>query len=84
MLALLLARQRVPVVLLEAHGDFHREFRGDSLHPAIMEVLDEIGLADRVLEELPHRKVRKVTFPSRPPTSIQFSRLLYTRFRSSP
>ncbi len=80
MLALLLARQRVPVVLLEAHGDFHREFRGDSLHPAIMEVLDEIGLADRVLAELPHRKVRQVTFPTRPPTAIQFSRLLHTRF----
>ncbi len=31
MLALLLARQRVPVVLLEAHGDFDHDFRGDSL-----------------------------------------------------
>jgi hypothetical protein len=56
MLALLLARQRVPVVLLEAHGDFDRDFRGDSLHPAIMQVLDELGLADQLLE-LPHRKL---------------------------
>src|SRR6266542_713770 len=49
MLALLLARQRVPVVLLEAHGDFDRDFRGDSLHPAIMQFLDELGLDDQLL-----------------------------------
>ncbi len=55
MLALLLARQGVPVVLLEKHLDFERQFRGDSLHPSVMEVLDEIGLADRLLQ-LPHTK----------------------------
>ena len=30
MLALLLARQGVPVTVLEAHKDFDREFRGDT------------------------------------------------------
>ncbi len=55
MLALLLARQGVPVVLLEKHLDFERQFRGDSLHPSVMEVLDEISLADRLLQ-LPHTK----------------------------
>jgi 2-polyprenyl-6-methoxyphenol hydroxylase-like FAD-dependent oxidoreductase len=74
MLALLLARQRVPVVLLEAHGDFDRDFRGDSLHPAIMQVLDELGLADQLLE-LPHRKLRQATLPANPPITVDLSRL---------
>jgi len=74
MLALLLARQRVPVLLLEAHGDFDRDFRGDSLHPAIMQVLDELGLADQLLE-LPHRKLRRATLPASPPVTIDLSRL---------
>ncbi len=56
MLALLLARQGVPVVLLEAHLDFDRDFRGDTLHPSVMEILDEIGLAERLLQ-LRHTKV---------------------------
>src|SRR6058998_753907 len=55
-LALLLARRGVPVTLLEAHPDFDREFRGDSLHPAILKILDEIGLAER-LQRLPHVKL---------------------------
>ena len=74
MLALLLARQRVPVVLLEAHGDFDRDFRGDSLHPAIMQVLDELGLAGQLLG-LPHRKLRQATLPASPPVTIDLSRL---------
>ena len=49
-LALLLARQGVGVTLLEAHGDFNRDFRGDGLQPAVLEVLGQMGLADRVLE----------------------------------
>src|ERR1051326_2780096 len=60
MLALLLARQGVSVVLLEAHLDFERDFRGDTLHPAVMENLDELGLADRLLE-LRHIKVHTIT-----------------------
>ncbi len=56
MLALLLARRGVPVTLLEMHKDFDREFRGDTIHPSTMEILDQIGLADR-LHEIPHTKV---------------------------
>jgi len=56
MLALLLARKGVPVTLLEAHRDFDRDFRGDTVHPSTLEILDEIGLADRLLE-LRHTKV---------------------------
>jgi 2-polyprenyl-6-methoxyphenol hydroxylase-like FAD-dependent oxidoreductase len=54
-LALLLARRRVPVALLEAHPDFDRDFRGDTLHPAILEILNQLGLAER-LHKLPHVK----------------------------
>jgi len=56
MLALLLARGGVPVILLEMHKDFDRDFRGDTVHPSILEVLDQIGLADKLLE-IPHSKV---------------------------
>jgi 2-polyprenyl-6-methoxyphenol hydroxylase-like FAD-dependent oxidoreductase len=48
-LALLLARQGVSVMLLEAHADFNRDFRGDALQPAVLQVLAQMGLADRVL-----------------------------------
>ena len=55
-LALLLARRGVPVTLLEMHRDFDREFRGDTIHPSVVEILDQIGLADK-LHEIPHTKV---------------------------
>lgn len=50
MLALLLARQGIEVTLLEEHLDFARDFRGDTVHPSTMEVLAQVGLADRVLQ----------------------------------
>lgn len=56
MLALLLARQGVQVTLLEMHQDFDREFRGDTIHPSTLEILDQLGLADK-LHEIPHTKV---------------------------
>jgi len=52
----LLARAGVPVVVLEKHGDFLRDFRGDTIHPSTLEILDEVGLADRFLA-LPLRQV---------------------------
>ncbi len=52
-LALLLARQGVDVRLLEAHGDFQRDFRGDIIHPSTLELMDQLGLVDRLLE-IPH------------------------------
>ncbi len=60
-LALLLARQRIPVTLLETHGDFDREFRGDTLHASVMENLDQIGLADEVLE-ICHARLEEARF----------------------
>jgi 2-polyprenyl-6-methoxyphenol hydroxylase-like FAD-dependent oxidoreductase len=62
-LALLLARKGIAVTLLEMHKDFDRDFRGDTLHPSIMEIMDEIGLADRLLQ-LPHAKMRTMTAPT--------------------
>lgn len=59
-LSLLLARAGVPVTLLERHSDFDRDFRGDTLHPSVMEILDQLGLADRLLE-LPHAKIRSAS-----------------------
>jgi len=56
MLALLLARKGVRVTLLEMHRDFDREFRGDTIHPSVMEILDQIGLVEK-LHEIPHTKV---------------------------
>lgn len=56
MLGYLLARAGVPVVVLEKHADFLRDFRGDTVHPSTLEVLDEIGLL-RKFERLPQRKV---------------------------
>jgi 2-polyprenyl-6-methoxyphenol hydroxylase-like FAD-dependent oxidoreductase len=49
MLALLLARRGIRVALLEMHKDFDREFRGDTVHPSTLEILDQLGLTDRVL-----------------------------------
>jgi 2-polyprenyl-6-methoxyphenol hydroxylase-like FAD-dependent oxidoreductase len=62
-LALLLARKGVDVTLLEEHTDFDREFRGDTLHAASMNIMDEIGLARRLLR-IPHTKVRFMTVGS--------------------
>ncbi|MBA2748541.1 MAG: FAD-dependent oxidoreductase [Tatlockia sp.] len=59
-LALLLARQGIPVMLLETHKDFDRDFRGDTLHPSVMEIMAEIGLGDRLLQ-LPHAKMHNIT-----------------------
>ena len=59
-LALLLARQGIPVVLLEEHQDFDREFRGDTIHPSVMEIMDELGLAERLLR-LRHTRVSSFT-----------------------
>jgi 2-polyprenyl-6-methoxyphenol hydroxylase-like FAD-dependent oxidoreductase len=56
-LSLLLARTGVDVTLLESHPDFDREFRGDTVHPSTLELLDQLGLSER-LHALPHGKIR--------------------------
>src|SRR3954463_7936437 len=59
MLGLLLARAGIDVVVLEKHNDFLRDFRGDTIHPSTLELLDQLGLADEFLA-LPHSKVSRV------------------------
>ena len=53
---LLLARAGVSVQVLEKHGDFLRDFRGDTVHPSTMEVLDQLGMLERFLQR-PHQRV---------------------------
>ena len=65
MLALLLARQGVHVLLLEQHHDFDRDFRGDTIHPSVLEIMrDELGLLQRLLQ-LPHGEMRQMTAQSK-------------------
>jgi 2-polyprenyl-6-methoxyphenol hydroxylase-like FAD-dependent oxidoreductase len=59
MLGYLLARQGVPVTVLEKHADFFRDFRGDTVHPSTLEVLYELGLLEDFLK-LPHQELTSV------------------------
>jgi 2-polyprenyl-6-methoxyphenol hydroxylase-like FAD-dependent oxidoreductase len=59
MLGFLLARAGIDVVVLEKHGDFLRDFRGDTIHPSTLELMHELGLLDEFLK-LPHHKVERV------------------------
>jgi 2-polyprenyl-6-methoxyphenol hydroxylase-like FAD-dependent oxidoreductase len=58
MLGFLLARTGVRSVVLEKHGDFLRDFRGDTVHPSTLNVMDELGLLDEFLK-LPHQEVSR-------------------------
>ena len=81
MLALLLARRGVRVTLLEMHHDFDREFRGDTVHPSTLEILDQIGLAESV-HELRSNKISAPTLLTTrgPFTPFDFNRLK-TKYR---
>ncbi len=56
MAGFLLARAGVDVLVLEKHADFFRDFRGDTVHPSTMEILDQLGLLERFLKR-PHNRV---------------------------
>jgi len=57
--ALLLARAGIQVVVLEKHNDFLRDFRGDTVHPTTMRIIDELGFIDEFLR-LPHTKINRI------------------------
>ncbi len=59
MLGLMLARAGVDVTVIEKHGDFLRDFRGDTIHPSTLQVMHELGLADELLK-LPHTEARSL------------------------
>jgi 2-polyprenyl-6-methoxyphenol hydroxylase-like FAD-dependent oxidoreductase len=59
MLGYLLARFGIEVVVLEKHRDFFRDFRGDTIHPSTLQVMDELGLLTDFLK-LPHTEIREL------------------------
>jgi 2-polyprenyl-6-methoxyphenol hydroxylase-like FAD-dependent oxidoreductase len=59
-LGFLLARAGIAVVVLEKHGDFLRDFRGDTIHPSTLQVLHELGLLDDFLKR-PHQEATRVS-----------------------
>ncbi|HEY6047725.1 MAG TPA: FAD-dependent oxidoreductase [Sphingomicrobium sp.] len=58
MAGLLFARAGCRVQVLEKHADFFRDFRGDTVHPSTMEILDQLGMLQRFLKR-PHEKVER-------------------------
>jgi 2-polyprenyl-6-methoxyphenol hydroxylase-like FAD-dependent oxidoreductase len=75
MLGYLLARAGIQVLVLEKHGDFLRDFRGDTIHPSTLELMNELGLLEAFLK-LPHQQL--TSFPgclgrhgSKSPTSAK-------------
>ncbi|MDS1140252.1 FAD-dependent oxidoreductase [Pusillimonas sp. SM2304] len=59
MLGLLLARAGVATAVLEKHGDFLRDFRGDTVHPSTLEILAELGLKEQ-FDALPQHRVEQL------------------------
>ena len=53
---LLFARAGISTLVLEKHSDFLRDFRGDTVHPSTMEVLQQLGMLERFLER-PHTRL---------------------------
>jgi 2-polyprenyl-6-methoxyphenol hydroxylase-like FAD-dependent oxidoreductase len=60
MLGYLLARAGVDVTVLEKHADFLRDFRGDTIHPSTLQVMQELGLLEALLKR-PHNEATKLT-----------------------
>jgi 2-polyprenyl-6-methoxyphenol hydroxylase-like FAD-dependent oxidoreductase len=59
MLGYLLGRAGIDVAVLEKHADFFRDFRGDTVHPSTLQVMDELGLSEGFLK-LPHQRLQKM------------------------
>jgi 2-polyprenyl-6-methoxyphenol hydroxylase-like FAD-dependent oxidoreductase len=76
MLGWLLARAGVRVTVLEKHADFLRDFRGDTIHPATLRIMDRLGELDRFLT-LPHTRFRQMSvfFGDRAVPVVDFSTL---------
>jgi len=56
MAGLLFARAGCSVRIFEKHADFFRDFRGDTVHPSTMEILDQLGMLQRFLKR-PHNRL---------------------------
>jgi 2-polyprenyl-6-methoxyphenol hydroxylase-like FAD-dependent oxidoreductase len=57
LLGYLLGRAGVKTLVLEKHTDFLRDFRGDTVHPSTLRILQELGLLEDFLQ-LPHSKIQ--------------------------
>ena len=60
MAGLLFARAGVETLVIEKHGDFLRDFRGDTVHPSTIELFDELGLAEALFAR-PHDEVTDIS-----------------------
>ena len=60
MLGYLLARSGVQTILVEKHGDFFRDFRGDTVHPSTTQLMQELGILDEFLREVPHQTMEQL------------------------
>jgi 2-polyprenyl-6-methoxyphenol hydroxylase-like FAD-dependent oxidoreductase len=60
MLGFLLARAGIEIAVLEKHADFFRDFRGDTIHPSTLELMNELGVLDEFLKR-PHQEARQLT-----------------------
>ena len=60
MAGFLLARAGIRVLVLEKHGDFLRDFRGDTVHPSTMQVMHDVGLLEAFLRR-PHQEARTLS-----------------------
>lgn len=56
MAGLLFARAGLSVTVFEKHADFFRDFRGDTVHPSTMEILDQLGMLEKFLKR-PHNRI---------------------------
>ncbi|MFE7799378.1 FAD-dependent oxidoreductase [Nocardia sp. NPDC057440] len=77
MAGLLLARSGVDVLVLEKHPDFLRDFRGDTVHPSTLRVMDELGLAEEFLA-LPHVELPQL------PMATAMGPVIFADFRKLP
>jgi 2-polyprenyl-6-methoxyphenol hydroxylase-like FAD-dependent oxidoreductase len=59
MLGYLFGRAGIETIVLEKHADFFRDFRGDTVHPSTLQVMDELGLIDEFLK-LPHQRLQRL------------------------
>ena len=76
-LGLLLARAGVEVTVLEKHADFLRDFRGDTVHPTTLRLIDELGLWPK-FSALPQSRLRNAAVevsPGHSVTMVDFERL---------
>jgi 2-polyprenyl-6-methoxyphenol hydroxylase-like FAD-dependent oxidoreductase len=60
MLGYLLGRAGVETLVLEKHADFLRDFRGDTVHPSTLRIMNDLGLLEDFLR-LPHTKLRSLS-----------------------